>query len=396
MAVLESSGITYAQGFRAAGLHCGLKRETRDLALIVADPPATPAGVFTRNMCAAAPIRLSRSHINAEHIHAILANAGTANAATGEEGYRVAVYCAEELAYRLGCTPGEILVASTGVIGVLLPGEKIVGALDELIGRLSVEGGVEAAEAIMTTDTVLKQRACDVPLSAGTVRIGGIAKGSGMIMPNMATMLAFLTTDVACERHQLQRLLRAAVDATFNRITVDGDTSTNDCVFLLANGAAGVELTARDEERFYESLEDVCRGLAHAIVRDGEGASKFIAVRVAGCACVTDADAIARTIATSPLVKTAAHGGDPNWGRILAAAGRAGVDFDSGQIEIHLNGVCTYANGAVVPFDRSALAAKCRAPEQEIRIVLRAGDAGATIWTTDLSHGYIDINVAYS
>jgi glutamate N-acetyltransferase/amino-acid N-acetyltransferase len=242
----------------------------------------------------------------------------------------------------------------------------------------------------------MKQRACEIELAGGSVRLGGMAKGSGMIMPNMATMLAFLTTDVACERHQLQRLLKAAVDASFNRITIDGDTSTNDCLFLLANGASTVKLTARDEDCFYAALEQVCCALAHAIVRDGEGATKFIAVRVEGCDSERDADAIARTIANSPLVKTAAHGGDPNWGRILAAVGRAGVAFDCHEIEIHLNGVCTFANGTVTAFDRNALAAACRAPEQEIKVVLHSGDAAATIWTTDLSHGYIDINVAYS
>jgi glutamate N-acetyltransferase/amino-acid N-acetyltransferase len=394
--LLATGGVTYARGFRASGMHCGIKRRNLDLALLVSNPPATPAGVFTQNQCCAAPVALSRSHIHADHIHAILINAGVANAATGEEGYRAAVYCAEETAYRLKCTPDEILVASTGVIGPQLPTNKIVGALDKLIAQASVEGATDAAKAIMTTDKVMKQRACEIELSDGTVRLGGMAKGSGMIMPNMATMLAFLTTDLACERHQLQHLLSAAVNASFNRITIDGDTSTNDCVFLLANGASNVTLAARDEQRFYAALEQLCLALAHAIVRDGEGATKFIAVRVEGCADERDADAIARTIANSPLVKTAAHGGDPNWGRILAAAGRAGVSFDCNAIEIHLNGVCTFANGTVAAFDRDALAATCRAPEQEIKLVLQGGDAAATVWTSDLSHGYIDINVAYS
>ena len=389
-------GITYPHGFRAGAARCGIKKEGLDLALVVSDTPAISAGVFTTNRCCAAPVKLSRSHVNSKHVQAILANSGNANAATGEEGYRAAVCCAEEAAYRLGCSPTEVLVASTGVIGVPLPTDRIVGALDKLVGGLAREGGRDAAEAILTTDTCAKEQACECALSGGVVRLGGIAKGAGMIMPNMATMLAFITTDAEVERHQIQRMLRAAVDASFNKITVDGDTSTNDCVFLLANGNSGVKVTEDDEPAFEQAIEQICVELAKLIVRDGEGATKFVAVEVEGCASEGDADAIARTIANSPLVKTALYGSHPNWGRIIAAAGRAGVAFDADNLDVYLNGILVVKGGVRADADMDMLKSALARAEIEIRVVLSEGEARATVWTCDLSHKYIDINVAYN
>ena len=292
--------------------------------------------------------------------------------------------------------PTEVLVASTGVIGVPLPFEMFVGGLDALVQDLSVGGGAAAAQAILTTDTFVKQRACDVRLGAGSVRIGGIAKGSGMIMPDMATLLGFITTDAAIDRRRLQQMLARAVATSFNRITVDGDTSTNDMVVLLASGASGMAVSGADEELFRSALERICTELARLIVRDGEGATKFVTVRVEGCATDRDADTIARAVANSPLVKTALCGCNPNWGRIIAAAGRAGVAFDPNRIDVHLNGILACSNGMNAGAAKPVLDAVFKEKEIEIRIVLDAGQASATIWTCDLSHGYVDINMDYS
>jgi len=392
----DDAGVTFARGFRAAAVPCGIRQYTRDLALIVSDTPAHGAGVFTTNIFCAPPVMLSKAHLHSETVRAILVNSGNANAATGEPGYQAAVTCAEETAYRLGCPPNEIIVASTGIIGVPLPVGKIVAALDPLVANLSCDGGADAAQAILTTDTFAKQRACEVPLSDGTVRIGGIAKGAGMIMPNMATMLAFLTTDAVIERHTLQRLLQHAVEHSFNRITIDGDTSTNDMAVILANGASGVALQPGDEACFGAALDEICRALALLIVRDGEGATKFVTVTVEGAPSENAADAIARTIANSPLVKTALTGCNPNWGRILAAAGRAGVPFDPAGVQVFLNTVLTVRDGIAAGVPKDVLDAVMREKDIEIRLLLNVGSARATVWTCDLSHAYVDINIAYS
>ncbi|MCX7002969.1 MAG: bifunctional glutamate N-acetyltransferase/amino-acid acetyltransferase ArgJ [bacterium] len=392
----DDAGVTFARGFRAAAVPCGIRQYTRDLALIASDTPAHGAGVFTANLFCAPPVMLSKAHLHSETVRAILVNSGNANAATGEPGYQAAVTCAEETAYRLGCPPNEIIVASTGIIGVPLPVAKIVAALDPLVADLSCDGGADAAQAILTTDTFAKQRACEVPLSGGTVRIGGIAKGAGMIMPNMATMLAFLTTDAAIERHTLQRLLQHAVEHSFNRITIDGDTSTNDMAVILANGASGVTLQPGDEACFGAALDEICRALALLIVRDGEGATKFVTVTVEGAPSENAADAIARTIANSPLVKTALTGCNPNWGRILAAAGRAGVPFDPAGVQVFLNTVLTVRDGIAAGVPKDVLDAIMREKDIEIRLLLNVGPARATVWTCDLSHAYVDINIAYS
>lgn len=396
MVLNKTHGITWPSGYRAAAVHCGIKSDATDVALLVSDTPAVAAGVFTTNVCCAAPVLVSKRHIHSEAIHAVLVNSGNANAATGEEGFTAAVMCTEEVAYRLQCAPTEVLVASTGVIGIQLPKEKIIASLDMLIAGLSDTGGEDAAEAILTTDTGTKQCACDVVLSGGAVRIGGMAKGSGMIMPDMATMLGFITTDAAVERHHLQRLLEKAVGHSFNRITVDGDTSTNDCVIMLANGSSGIAATDHDLGILYEALEAICIELAQMIVRDGEGATKFISIIVEGCRTEDDAEVIARTIANSLLVKTAIYGENPNWGRILAAAGRAGVAYDQNGVDVYLNDIKAVAGGRHAGTEKTILADALKPPELVIRVVLSEGDKQAEIWTCDLTHAYVDINVAYT
>jgi glutamate N-acetyltransferase/amino-acid N-acetyltransferase len=392
----DTHGVTYARGYRAGAINCGIRKERLDLALIVSDTPATAGGVFTRNLCCAAPVALSRRNINADTCRAILVNSGNANAATGEPGYQAALLCAEETATKLGCAPTEVLVASTGIIGVPLPHKKIVDGLDKLIAALAPDGGDAVSQAILTTDLVRKQCACEIKVGKGIVRIGGVAKGSGMIMPNMGTMLCFITTDAALSRHRVQRLLAKAADVSFNRITVDGDTSTNDCVILLANGASGVTVEGADEAAFLDGLTRVCTALAQMIVRDGEGATKFVTITAEGCATEEGADAIARTVANSPLVKTALCGCNPNWGRIIAAAGRAGVAFDPAKIDVFINDVIACKNGGNAGTPKPALDAAVAPHDIEIRIVFAEGTASATVWTCDFSHKYIDINVDYS
>ncbi len=390
------SGITYPKGFKTSSLNCGLKKSALDLTVIVSDSPATPAGVFTKNVCCAAPVILSKNHINSKKIKAILVNSGNANAASGEEGYIVAVKCVEELATRLNCIPTEILMASTGIIGVPLQTDKIINSLDQLVENLSEKNGERTAQAILTTDTFAKEAICEIELSEGKVRIGGIAKGSGMIMPDMATMLSFITTDADIDRNILQGMLKKAVDKSFNKITIDSDTSTNDCVMILANGASNVSLTEDDKFIFGDALESVCVDLAKMIVRDGEGATKFVNVVAEGCKTEDDADAIARSVANSPLVKTALYGCNPNWGRIIMAAGKAGVEFDQNKIDVYFNDILTVGNGIKTDADQEMLKNEFEKQEIEIKININSGNSNATIWTCDLSHKYVDINVDYS
>ncbi|RLD11794.1 MAG: ornithine acetyltransferase [Chlamydiae bacterium] len=391
-----STGITYPKGFKTSALNCGLKQSKLDLMIVTSDPPATPAGVFTKNVCCAAPVILSKNHINSEKIKAILVNSGNANAATGDEGYANAMKCVEELATRLNCIPTEILMSSTGIIGVPLQSDKIINSLDVLIKNLSENNDENAAQAILTTDTFAKKAVCEIELSGGKIKIGGIAKGSGMIMPDMATMLAFITTDVEIDKHILKVALKKAVDKSFNRITIDSDTSTNDSVIILANGASNVALTEDDKITFNEALESVCIDLAKMIVRDGEGATKFVAVIAEGCKTENDADKIARSIANSPLVKTALYGCNPNWGRVVAAAGKSGVSFDQNKLDVYFNGVLTVKNGLKANADPKILKKEFEKQGIEITVNINSGNSQATIWTCDLSHKYVDINVNYS
>ncbi len=392
----NNKGITFPKGFKAAALNCGIKKSALDLALIVSDNPATPAAVFTKNMCCAAPVILSKNHINSEKTKAILVNSGNANAATGSQGYNDAVFCVEETAFRLKCEPTEILTNSTGIIGVPLPKEKIVSSLDKLIENLSYENGEAAAEAILTTDTFKKEFACEIELENKKIRIGGIAKGSGMIMPNMATMLGFITTDAKIEKKLLQEFLKKATNKTFNRISVDSDTSTNDSVMILANGSSEIEINSKNQNIFYEGLEIVCEELAKMIVKDGEGATKFVTVIAEGCKTETDADSIARSIANSPLVKTALYGGDPNWGRVLMAAGKSGVIFDQTKLDVYFNNVLIVRNGVKENADSKILKEIFNKKNIEIKVNINLGGSKAKVWTCDLSHKYVDINIDYN
>lgn len=392
----DTGGVTFPTGYRAAAVCCGLRKKRLDCALIVSDTPAVAGGVFTRNVCCAAPVEISRAHVRSDTIRAILFNAGNANAATGKDGYTRALRCVEEVALRLECTPAEVLVASTGIIGVPLPEDKIVNALDTLVAHLSVKGGDDAADAILTTDLCRKQCSCTIEIDGVPVRLGGMAKGSGMIMPDMATMLACITTDAVLSRDMAQRLLSTATETTFNRITVDGDTSTNDCVFFLANGASGVTITEKHMPLFFGALRAMCLSLAHAIVRDGEGATKFIAVTVSGCATDADAERIARTIANSPLVKTALYGENPNWGRVIAAVGRAGVACRQEDISIAFNDIEMARNGCSAQADPTQARAALKPRDITVSVSCGDGPGSATMWTSDLSHAYIDINVDYS
>ena len=390
--------ITAPRGFRAAAVAAGIKPQGLDLALLVADQACTAAAVFTTNRAQAAPVIVSREHLLAGRARAVVVNAGCANAATGEPGLADARETAALLAARLGCAPQEVVVASTGVIGVPLPMPKLRAGIEAACAQLSASAGAEAARAIMTTDTRPKQALLEFPLGGTTVRVAAMAKGAGMIAPNMATMLAFFTTDAAVAPQLLAQALRHAVGESLNRITVDGDTSTNDMAVVLASGAAAappIEAEGADFLAFQAALTAVARQIAEAIVRDGEGASRIAEVRVEGARSVADADRVVRTIAESPLVKTALHGGDPNWGRILAAAGRSGVDLDASLVDIWLGDVWVASQGAARAYDEAVAAAAVREDPVRIRVHLNAGAATSWMWTCDLTRGYVDINAHY-
>src|SRR5512143_389984 len=352
-----TTGITAPLGFRAAAVAAGIKADRPDLALVVADATCDAAGLFTANLAKAAPVVVSREHLAGGRARAIAINAGCANAATGAAGLADARETAELVAHHVGCAPGEVVVASTGVIGVRLPMAKLRTGLAEAAGRLSRDGGGEAACAILTTDTRPKEVAVEYRDGDRVCVVGGMAKGAGMIAPNLATMLAFFTTDAAVAPGLLQRALRHAVGDSLNRITVDGDTSTNDCAVLLASGARGAPLVERDGpayRAFQAALTEAAGRLAEMLVRDGEGVTKVARVEVEGARTPQDADRVARTIAESPLVKTALHGGDPNWGRVLAALGRAGVALDVDRVAIWIGDVHVAERGAAVAYAEKA------------------------------------------
>lgn len=390
-----TGAVTAPRGFRAAGVRCGIKAQGKDLALIVSDVPATVAGMFTTNRAAAACVRYSRHVVEAGVARAIVANSGNANAATGEEGFVDNVRMAQKVAQLLECPPAQVVTASTGIIGRRLPIEKIEAGIEQAMLALSPEGGDAAAEAIMTTDTVPKAEALCLALPEGEVRIGGIAKGAGMIAPHLATMLCFLTTDAQISARALQQVLRNAVERSFHCVTVDSDTSTNDMVVLLANGQSGVDVH-RYLDDFQVALESLCVRLAQRIARDGEGATKLVEIEVRGAATFTQARQMAKTVAESPLVKTALFGNDPNWGRILAAMGRSGVEFDPDRAQIALQGTLVYAEGKPAPFDARALHEQLKSDRVTIHIDLQGGTEHATVWTCDLSYDYVRINAEYS
>jgi len=392
-------GVTAPKGFRAAGVACGIKPSGKlDLSLLVSDGAASAAGVFTTNLAKAAPVLLSQAHLERSggRARAMVINSGCANACTGADGVAHAKLMAEFASQAVGCDPSEVLVASTGVIGVKLDIEKVRRGVSDAAAHLSPRGGADAARAIMTTDPFPKESAVEVAAGAGTFRVGGMAKGSGMIEPLMATMLGGVTTDVRVAPALLQRALKAAVDDTFNAITVDGECSTNDCVFALANGASGVELTDADFSLLVDSLKAACEPLAIGIVRGGEGATKLVTVTVTGAASAEDARRTARAIANSPLVKTAVHGGDPNWGRLIAVAGRAGSAFSLDRAVVRIGPITLFASGTPHDDRASQAADYLQGKEIDLEVDLGTGGGGRSrMWTCDLSAEYVRINADY-
>ena len=392
-------GVTAPKGFRAAGLHCGIKISGKpDLSLIVSDAPASAAGVFTTNLAKAAPIYLCQDHLAASHgrARAIITNSGCANACTGPQGESDAKEMARLTAQALSSDVNHVLVASTGVIGVNLKMDKIRAGIPQAVAALDANGGAAAARAIMTTDPFPKECSVEVTTESGSFRVGGMAKGSGMIEPRLATMLGYLVTDAAVDPAMLSRALIEASRYTFNAITVDGEPSTNDCVFALANGASGVQINEKLYPALFEGFRAVAQELALGIVRGGEGATKLIAITVAGADSDADAWMAARAIANSPLVKTAIHGGDPNWGRLVAAAGRSGAKFVLNGARVQIGSLVLFENGR--PFDELAPKAADYLTGKDLQIEVNLGAGGkysATVWTCDLSAEYVKINAEY-
>jgi glutamate N-acetyltransferase / amino-acid N-acetyltransferase len=393
------TGVTAAKGFRAAGIHCGIKKVKKDLALIFTDSPATAAGVFTLNKVQAAPVVVSKEHLKrSKKFHAIIVNSGNANACTGEQGFKDAVFMAVKTAEVMKIKPEEVFVSSTGVIGETLPMEKISAGIGAVANSLDKDINLTSAEAIITTDTFIKTAAESFDVKGKTVTIGGISKGSGMIHPNMATMLAFVTTDAAIDGETFQIVLKEVSDKTFNRIVVDGDTSTNDMVIALANGESGIDtikLNSEEYNLFSKSLYNVLKKLSVDIVRDGEGATKLVEINVEGALNDKDAEKAARQVALSPLVKTAIHGEDANWGRILAAVGYSGIEFDPDKFEIIINGTTILGQNYFVTLPIEQANQTLKSKEIEITLKLNCGDGKATVWTCDFSEEYVKINGSY-
>lgn len=385
-------------GYRYAAVYAGFRKEQKDdLALIVSDNPAEAAAVFTRNVVQAAPIQVARKHLKSGkgRVSAILANAGNANCAT-RTGLKVALKSCKEVAKALKTKTQYVLPASTGVIGVELDSKLLIDAIPKLVARLSSDGFEYVAQAILTTDTRMKVAAEEVQLRNGIVRIAGMTKGSGMIHPNMATTLGFVLTDAVLSAADLHRMLMNATERSYNSLSVDGDMSTNDIVALLANGASRVKPDGRERGVLAEAIGNVMESLAKQIAADGEGAQKLIVIRTTGFRNADDATRVARAIANSPLVKTAIAGSDPNWGRILAAAGYSGVVFDPADVDIFLQGVQVCRRGLAMDFDEAALKQKLNGREVLAQLTLNAkGNGEARFFTCDLTEGYIQINGSY-
>jgi len=389
------------RGFRAAGVKAGLKASgALDLALLAADGPCAAAGTFTTNRICAAPVKWCRDRLPAEDIRAVVINSGNANAATGALGMANAERTATMTAKLLGCRPEQVLLASTGVIGVQLPIELFESGVEQAVKGLAAGalGFQYAAAAIMTTDTRPKVVSESKVLSGREVRLLGLAKGAAMIGPRMATMLAVLLTDAPLWANDLREILGDAVDRSFNCLSVEGHASTNDTVLLLSSTAAAEPILRGDDvAAFAGMVRSACESLAKAIADDGEGATHFVTIDVEGCQSLADARAIARAVADSPLVKTAIHGADPNWGRIVSAAGYAGVPFDEETLSLWINGVAVYEDGAPVPFDDAALAANLKAErEVSLRLALRDGSEKVRFWTCDLTAEYVRLNADYT
>jgi glutamate N-acetyltransferase / amino-acid N-acetyltransferase len=392
-------GICAAQGFVASGLHAGIKKKKKDVSILYSDVPAHSAGVFTQSKTVAACVTLNQQQLKkSKTTQAILINSGNANACTGERGMMNAKQTLASAASALGIKESQVLVASTGVIGQFLPMDKLTTGIYDAVKTLSVDGNKDAAEGICTTDTHIKEYAVEIPLSGKKIRIGGMAKGSGMIAPNMATMFAFVSTDVNISSAMLKNAFAEASSKSFNRITVDGDTSTNDMAIILANGKAeNSEITSKntDYRIFYSALEHVLIVLSKMIVKDGEGATKFVEVVVKGTKSEADAVSACRTICNSSLVKTAIHGEDANWGRILAAVGRSGINFSPDNTEIYFDELRILGKNYDISFSEEKAKKILQQKEIIITVDLHGGKYSATFWTCDLSTDYVKINANY-
>ncbi len=388
-------GITAPQGFIANGVHCGIKSKGNDLALVATDRPCPAVGVFTTNKAAAACVEICKAHLANETARALVVSSGNANCCTGERGYRDAMQIVEATAQALGCRPVDVLQASTGLIGKYLPMDAVLAAVPGLVEGASESGAHAAADAILTTDRRTKEFACRLDIEGRAITIGAMAKGAGMIEPNMRTMLAFITTDAVIDREFMLRSLREAAARTFNRITVDGDQSTNDMVLALANGRAGNdEINAGfGGARFQAALTTACRGLARMIVKDGEGATKFVEVLVRGAATNAEAEIAARAIANSSLFKCAMHGGSPNWGRVMAALGSTDVTFDLEKVDIAFGDVAVVRGGAAAQHDTARLVEVMANDEIRLTVSLNQGTGRGVVWTCDLSRAYVSINM---
>lgn len=395
--VLPSGSVTSPRGFHAGAAFAGIKKEAEDsldMAILFSEAPCAAAALFTKNKIKAAPVLLSQQRLQNGRVIAVVVNSGCANACTGKQGLDDAAEMAEFAAKGLGVSPEDVLVASTGVIGMPLPMERIRDGISKIV--LSPDGGHDLARAIMTTDTVPKEVA--VRIDKGFI-IGGAAKGSGMIHPDLATLLCFLTTDASIDMNFLRLSLKKAVDVSFNMLSIDGDTSPNDTVLMMANGMAGNETVApgsRLADTFQEALDTVCIHLAKSMARDGEGATKFIEVTVEGARSTTEARLAARTIVTSPLVKAAIHGSDPNWGRVIAAAGRSGAEIVESKIDLEIEGICLVRDGVALPFNLEEVVSVLNKNEVRIVLNLNIGDGTATAWGCDLSEEYVAINSQYT
>ncbi len=403
LSFLEEGHATTAAGWRAATWACGIKYAGRDdLALLVSERPCSAAAVFTTNRVKAAPVRYDMALLerNAAGLRALVVNAGNANACTGPDGDAAALAMARSAEAALGLPADTVFVMSTGTIGVPMPTAKVTAGIAAAAGGLSAGAGAAAARAIMTTDTRPKHAALRVALPSGaTVTLGGMAKGAGMIHPNMATLLSAVTTDAAVSPAGLRAALRHAVELSFNSISVDGDTSTNDTLLALANGAAGnppiERLDSPDGAAFLAGLTALCQRLAQAVVRDGEGATRFVTITVRGARDRADARLAAMTIAKSPLVKTALYGADPNWGRVLCAIGYSGAEVDPERVALLFGGMRVLEGGLPLPFDEAAASDLLNVPEVSIDADLGLGAGEATVWTCDFSEAYVRINAEY-
>jgi glutamate N-acetyltransferase/amino-acid N-acetyltransferase len=393
-------GVTAPRGFVAGAVAAGIRGEDSnrlDLGLLYSEQACAAAALFSTNVLKSSPVQLSERHLCGGKVQAAIANSGCANAYTGERGMRDAEEMSRLAAGKLGLTEGDVVVASTGVTGRALPMESIRLALPSL--ALSREGGEQFARAIMTTDRVPKQAAASFAVNGKGYRIGGCAKGSGMIHPNLATMLAFLTTDAPVDHVFLQKALKQAADVSFNMLSVDGDTSPSDALLIMANGAAGgpaIDQSREGRQLFEEALDRVCVELAKAMARDAEGATKLIEVEVVGALTEYDARTAARTVAGSSLVKAAVYGNDPNWGRVLAAVGRSGAEVDEARISLYWQGERLFQKGSPVPFDKKAMSRATNQPEVRIRVDLGMGKAAAVAWGCDLTEEYVRINAEYT